>query len=109
MPLVKMKDILTHAEENGYGVRAFSVANMEMVMGAVRAAEELRSLLILQIAEVRLKLSPLHLIGPVMVGAARKTTVPMAVHFDHGLTEEKIREALEIGFSSIIYDGSHHI
>jgi fructose-bisphosphate aldolase, class II len=108
MPLVKMKDILTYAEENEYGVGAFSVANMEMVMGAVRAAEELRSPLILQIAEVRLKHSPLHLIGPSMVAAARNASVPVAVHFDHGLTEEKIREALEIGFSSIMYDGSHH-
>jgi len=108
MTLVKMKEILAHAEENNYGVGAFSVANMEMVIGAVRAAEELRSPLILQIAEVRLKHSPLHLIGPLMVAAAKKATVPVAVHFDHGLTEGKIREALEIGFSSIMYDGSHH-
>lgn len=108
MTLVKMKELLTHAEENNYGVGAFSVANMEMVLGAVQAAEELRSPLILQIAEVRLKHSPLHLIGPLMVSAAKKATVPVAVHFDHGLTEEKIREALETGFTSIMYDGSHH-
>ncbi|MFB3163824.1 class II fructose-bisphosphate aldolase [Neobacillus sp. 179-J 1A1 HS] len=108
MPLVKMKEILTHAKANGYGVGAFSVANLEMIMGAVRAAEELRSPLILQIAEVRLKHSPLSIIGPAMVAAATNASVPVAVHFDHGLTEEKIREALEIGFSSIMYDGSHH-
>lgn len=108
MTLVKMKELLTHAEENNYGVGAFSVANMEMVLGAVQAAEELRSPLILQIAEVRLKHSPLHLIGPLMVSAAKKATVPVAVHFDHGLTEENIREALETGFTSIMYDGSHH-
>jgi fructose-bisphosphate aldolase class II len=108
MTLVKMKEILDDAEANNYGVGSFSVTNMEMVIGAVKAAEELRSPLILQIAEVRLKHSPLHLIGPVMVAAAKKANVPVAVHFDHGLTEEKIREALEIGFSSIMYDGSHH-
>lgn len=108
MTLVKMKDILDQAEENHYGVGAFSVANMEMVMGAVRAAEELCSPLILQIAEVRLNHSPLHLIGPVMVEAAKNATVPVAVHFDHGLSEGKICEALEIGFTSIMYDGSHH-
>jgi fructose-bisphosphate aldolase, class II len=108
MPLVKMKEIITHAEENGYGVGAFSVANLEMIMGAVSAAEELRSPLILQIAEVRLKHSPLHIIGPAMVAAAKNASVPVAVHFDHGLTEGKIREALEIGFSSIMYDGSHY-
>lgn len=108
MPLVKMKEILAHAEENGYGVGAFSVANLEMIMGAVCAAEELRSPLILQIAEVRLKHSPLHIIGPAMVAAAKNASVPVAVHFDHGLSEEKITEALKIGFSSIMYDGSHH-
>ncbi|CAM3885115.1 class II aldolase [Aeromicrobium ponti] len=108
MALVKMKGILDHAEENQYGVGAFSVANMEMVIGAVKAAEELRSPLILQIAEVRLKHSPLHLIGPMMVAAAKKAAVPVAVHLDHGLTEETIREALNLGFSSIMYDGSHH-
>jgi fructose-bisphosphate aldolase class II len=108
MTLVKMKEILEHAKANDYGAGAFSVANMEMVIGAVRAAEELRSPLILQIAEVRLKHSPLALIGPTMVAAAKKATVPVAVHFDHGLTEEKIREALEVGFTSIMYDGSHH-
>ena len=108
MTLVKMKELLTHAVMNNYGVGAFSVANMEMVIGAIKAAEELRSPLILQIAEVRLKHSPLHLIGPLMVSAAKKAKVPVAVHLDHGLTEETIREALDIGFTSIMYDGSHY-
>lgn len=106
MPLVKMKDILKMAKENNFGVGAFSVANMEMVIAAIRSAEELRSPLILQIAEVRLGPSPLHLMGPMMVEAAKKASVPVAVHFDHGETEEKIREALEIGFTSVMFDGS---
>lgn len=106
MTLVKMKDILKLAEDNNYGVGAFSVANMEMVIAAVRTAEELRSPLILQIAEVRLGPSPLHLIGPMMIEAAKKATVPVAVHFDHGETAEKIVEALKIGFTSVMFDGS---
>ena len=108
MPLVQMKDILTKANQENYGVGAFSVANMEMVMGAIKAAEELSSPLILQIAEVRLNHSPIHMIGPLMVAAAKKATVPVAVHFDHGMTLEKIQEALEIGFSSVMFDGSHY-
>lgn len=96
MTLVKMKEILKHAQEHQYGVGAFSVANMEMVMGAVRAAEELRSPLILQIAEVRLKHSPLHIIGPAMVAAAKAATVPAAVHFDHGLSEERSERHLKL-------------
>ncbi|HDR4895686.1 TPA: class II aldolase [Bacillus cereus] len=108
MPLVKMKDILIKENQENYGVGAFSVANMEMVMGAIQAAEELRSPLILQIAEVRLNHSPIHIIGPLMVAAAKKATVPVAVHFDHGMTFGKIKETLEIGFSSIMFDGSHY-
>ncbi|HEK9103745.1 TPA: class II aldolase [Bacillus pseudomycoides] len=108
MPLVQMKDILVKANQENYGVGAFSVANMEMVIGAIKAAEELRSPLIIQIAEVRLNHSPIHMIGPLMVAAAKKATVPVAVHFDHGMTIEKIKETLEIGFSSVMFDGSHY-
>ena len=69
MALVKMKDLLRRAEEKNIGCGAFSVGNMEMVRGAIRAAEELDTPIILQIAEVRLKNSPLHLMGPMMVQA----------------------------------------
>lgn len=103
-----MKDILTKADQGNYGVGAFSVANMEMVMGAIQAAEELRSPLILQIAEIRLNHSPIHMIGPLMIAAARGASVPVAVHFDHGMTSEKIKQTLEIGFSSVMFDGSHY-
>ena len=108
MPLVQMKDILMKAYQENYGVGAFSVANMKMVMGAIKAAEELSSPLILQIAEVRLNHSPIHMIGPLMVAAAKQATVPVAVHFDHGMTFNKIQETLEIGFSSVMFDGSHY-
>ena len=72
MALVKMKDLLKRAEEKNIGCGAFSVGNMEMVKGAIRAAEELNTPIILQIAEVRLKNSPLHLMGPMMVQAAKE-------------------------------------
>lgn len=106
MSLVKMKDILRLAEEKDYGVGAFSVANMEMVMAAIQTAEALNSPLILQIAEVRLKPSPLHLMGPMMVEAAKQAKVPVAVHLDHGETIEVIQQALDIGFTSVMFDGS---
>lgn len=106
MTLVKMKEILNQAKQNNYGVGAFSVANMEMVIAAIRVAEELRSPLILQIAEVRLGHSPLHLMGPMMIEAAKKASVPVAVHLDHGESTEKIKEALELGFTSVMFDGS---
>lgn len=106
MPLVTMKSLLLDAENGKYAVGGFNVANMEMAMGVIRAAEELASPVILQIAEIRLPHSPLSLIGPAMVAAARTAKVPVAVNLDHGLTLERVKEALDIGFTSVMIDGS---
>lgn len=105
--LVNMRDLLKDAKKGNYAVGSFSVANMEMVLGVLKAAEELNAPVILQIAEVRLKQSPLELIGPLMVAAAKNAKTPVAVHFDHGKTKEKINQALELGFTSVMFDGSH--
>ena len=95
MALVKMKDLLLRAQKENKGCGAFSVGNMEMVKGAIKAAEELDTPIILQIAEVRLDHSPLHLMGPMMLEAARNAKVDVAVHLDHGLKFETIKKALE--------------
>lgn len=106
MALVKMKDLLERAAKNNIGCGAFSVGNMEMVKGAIRAAEELNTPIILQIAEVRLGHSPLHLMGPMMVQAAKEAKVDVAVHLDHGLTIETVKKALDLGFTSVMLDAS---
>ena len=106
MSLVKMTEVLSWAEENNCAAGAFSVGNMEMVIGAVRAAEEMNTPIILQIAEKRMKQSPMHLMAPMMVSAAKNAKVPVAVHLDHGLTMECIESALEYGFTSVMLDGS---
>ena len=105
--LVNMKDLLRDAQKGDYAVGSFSVANMEMVRGVIAAAEEARAPIILQIAEVRLNHSPLALIGPLMVAAAKEAAVPVAVHLDHGLTLPTIELALRLGFTSVMFDGSH--
>lgn len=106
MPLVKLGDVLTGAVDQSYAVGAFNVSNMEMIMGTIGAAEEMNAPLILQIAEGRLRFSPLAIIGPMMVAAAKEARVPVAVHLDHGMTIETIHQALEIGFTSVMFDGS---
>ncbi len=106
MALVKMKVLLEQAVKEKRGVGAFSVGNMEMVKGAVKAAEELNTPCILQIAEVRLKHSPLAYMGPMMVQAAREAKVDIAVHLDHGLTLDIVKKALELGFTSVMFDSS---
>lgn len=107
MPLVKLTDLLTQADDT-YAVGAFNVSDMEMAMGAVRAAEEMKAPIILQVAEGRLRYSPLELLGPVMMAAARHCQMPTAVHLDHGATIETIHLALRLGFTSVMFDGSKY-
>ncbi len=104
--IVNMRDLLRDAEAGGYALGSFSVANMECIQGVIRAAEECRAPVILQIAEVRLPYSPLYLIGPMMLSAAQHASVPVAVHLDHGKTLACIQEALDLGFTSVMCDGS---
>jgi fructose-bisphosphate aldolase class II len=106
MSLVTLDHALSKIGKECYGIGAFNIANMEMVMGAIKAAEELKSPIILQVAEGRLKYSPLHLIAPVMIAAAKAATIPVVVHLDHGSSMEVIAQALELGFSSVMFDGS---
>lgn len=108
MALVTMKKLLNQAQNKHKGIGAFSVGNMEMIKGAVQAAEELEQPIILQIAEVRLKHSPLELMGPMMVQAAREASVDIAVHLDHGLTLKTVEKALELGFTSVMFDSSQY-
>ena len=107
MPLVKLTELLNEADDT-YAVGAFNVSDMEMAMGAVKAAEEMKAPLILQVAEGRLRYSPLELLGPVMMAAARRCQMPTAVHLDHGATMETIRLALSLGFTSVMFDGSKY-
>lgn len=106
MSIVTLKELLNIAENREIAVGAFSVGNMEMVLGAIKAAEKTNTPIIIQIAEVRLKTSPLEVIGPMMVAAAKNSTVDVCVHLDHGLNYETVEKALEIGFSSVMLDGS---
>lgn len=106
LSLVNMSKLLLEAQEKNYGIGAFSVANMEMVLGAIKAAEELKSPIILQVAQVRLPFSPLRVFGPLMIAASKAAKVPVAVHLDHGLDIETVKEALELGFTSVMIDAS---
>ena len=106
MSLVTLKELISEADKRGVAIGAFSVGNMEMVLGAVKAAEELNTPIILQIAEVRLPSSPLSIIAPMMVAAAENSKVDICVHFDHGQKYETVLQALDLGFSSVMLDGS---
>jgi len=106
MALVTMKQIVDEAWKQGTCIPAFNVGSLEMVRGALRAAEEFETPVIIQIAERLLKYSPIELIGPGMVQAAKESKLPVAVNFDHSSTYDVIKKALDLGFTSVMYDGS---
>ena len=104
--LVTLSEILKDAEERKYGVGLFNMLNLEMARGIIEAAEEERSPLILGVAEVHLPLIPFEYAALIMNDIAKKATVPVCLHFDHGVSFDKIRAAVDAGFSSVMYDGS---
>ena len=104
--LVTLREILQIAENRKIAVGAFNAANLESLQANVAAAEELKVPMILQFAQCHEEWIPLKLIGPLMVDFAKKASVPICVHLDHGETLDYLQQALEIGFTGIMYDGS---
>lgn len=104
--LVSFKSILQNARNGRYAVGAFNCLSLEHVMGAIQAAEELRSPIILQLAEVQFPCAPMELMAPVYLEAAHKASVPVAVHLDHGQSLETCVKAIQSGFNSVMFDGA---
>lgn len=104
--LVNLNDVLGPAKNGKYSVGLFNTVNLEMAKGVIAAAEELRSPVIIGTAEVLLPYASLEDLAYFLIPMAKKATVPVVVHFDHGLTESLIYEAIELGFSSVMYDCS---
>jgi len=104
--LVNLNALLADAQKNACAVGLFNTIDTDAIEAAISAAEEMRAPIIIGTAEVLLPYGPLQLIGPAMIHMAKNASVPVAVHFDHGLTTEKCMEALELGFTSIMFDGS---
>ena len=104
--LVNLNYVLQKARKNGYAVGLFNTTDTDMLEAAISAAEEMRSPIIIGTAEVLLPYGELKLIAPSVIAAAKNANVPVVVHYDHGLTFDKCMEALKLGFSSVMYDGS---
>ena len=106
--LVNLKQIIAKAEEGGYCVPAFNVYNIETVMGVIKAAEELRAPVILQVYPRLINEEVGYYLAPVILAAAKKATVPVCFHLDHGPSELEAQKALYWGATGIMYDGSVH-
>ena len=107
MPLVTTKEILLDAQKNKYSIGAFNVEKMEMVMAVVDAEEELKSPVIMQTTPSTVKYASLEYFYANAKVAAQNASVPVAIHLDHGNSFELAMQALRVGYTSIMIDGSH--
>ncbi len=104
--LVNLNEVLKKAQNEKYAVGLFNTTDTDMLQAVIEAAEESNSPVILGTAEVLLPYGELKLIAPSVIAAAKRAKVPVVVHYDHGLTFDRCIEALKLGFSSIMFDGS---
>lgn len=108
MNLVPMADILKKANEESYAVGGFNINNLEFLQGIIWAAEETNSPLILQTSEGALKYIGMEYVVGMVGAAVKNTTVPVALHLDHGSSFETIMKCIRNGYSSVMIDGSHY-
>ena len=111
MALVSMKEMLEKGKKEGYAVGQFNINNLEFTQAILQAAEEEKSPVILGVSEGAAKymggfISVVYMVKGLM--ESYKTTVPVAIHLDHGSSFEKCKEAIDAGFTSVMIDASHH-
>ncbi|MBR6382801.1 MAG: class II fructose-bisphosphate aldolase [Lachnospiraceae bacterium] len=104
--LVNMKQMLEKAKTEKYGVGFFNAVNLEMARAVIETAEEMKAPVIVGTAEVLLGATDLKDVAKYLIPMAKEASVPVCVHYDHGLTFERCMEALRLGFTSIMYDCS---
>lgn len=105
--LVTLNEVMVFAEERDIAIGSFNTPNQESVHAVIGAAEELDLPVIIQFAQCHEAWIPLDVIGPIMLDAAKRASVPVCVHLDHGETLDYLQHALDLGFTSIMFDGSN--
>ncbi|NHJ48754.1 MAG: class II fructose-1,6-bisphosphate aldolase [Asgard group archaeon] len=110
---VNTKEMFKHAMENGYAVPAYNFNNMEQLQAIVLACVESKSPVIMQVSKGARKYANQTLLRYMAEGAVQYMNelggnIPMALHLDHGDSFELCKSCIDLGFSSVMYDGSHH-
>ena len=107
MALVSMRELLDHAAENGYGIPAFNVNNLEQVQAVMAAADETGAPVILQASAGARKYAGESFIKHLIQAAIEAYPhIPLVMHQDHGQTPAICQGAIDLGFSSVMMDGS---
>lgn len=98
--------MLLDAQKRGYAVGAFNCENMEMVKAIIAAAEELRAPLMLQTTPSTVKYGTLETFVAIVAAEAKKASVPVCLHLDHGSSFDLAVQAIKAGYTSVMIDGS---
>ncbi len=104
--LVNMNEVLKPAREGGYGVGFFNAVNVEMARAVIETAEEAHSPVMVGTAEILLPAMELELVADYLLPMAKRASVPVCIHYDHGLTFARCMQAVKSGFTSVMYDCS---
>lgn len=104
--LVNLNQVLIPAKNRHYAVGLFNAVNLELARGIIAAAESTQSPVIMGTAEVLFPYGPLEEVSYYLIPMAKKASVPVVIHLDHGLQRDTCIKALELGFSSVMYDCS---
>ena len=108
MPLVNMKDMLTHAYRHGYAVGAYDLVSLDFLEAVVQGTENCCAPVVLSLAESHFEYFDFELVMAATVAAARRARVPMAIHLDHGMSLDSVVRAIRFGCNGIMLDASAH-
>ncbi|KGX92345.1 fructose-bisphosphate aldolase [Pontibacillus halophilus JSM 076056 = DSM 19796] len=106
MAFLDGKTMLEHARQHQYGVGAFSAHNAETIAAIIEAAEEKRAPIMIQIGQKVIQTLGLRQMKAMVDSFAENATVPIAIHLDHSRQFEQTMEAIQLGFQSVMFDGS---
>ena len=107
MPLVNMRDMLNHAYQHDYAVGAFDLVSLDFLEGIINAAERCDAPVILSLAESHFAYFDFELIMSAVVAAARRTTIPVAIHLDHGECLKSAIKGINLGCNGVMIDSSN--
>ncbi len=108
MPLVTTEEMFKKAMEGHYAIGAFNINNMEFIQAITDAAEKCQSPVILQVSSSAIKYARMDYLIAMVNAAVKNTTVPIALHLDHGPDFETAKACIDAGFTSVMFDGSKY-
>ena len=104
--IASLREVIAISKKNGRAVGSFNTPNLECLLAVLGAAEKLNVPVIVAHAQCHEEVAPLQKVGPVMVELAKRASVPVCVHLDHGEDFDYCKQAIELGFTSVMIDYS---